>query len=943
MDIIPDTHSSVTPGIQDIYTSYISGHEGDRDKTRVIPGGYSDDCITSVQKLVLKPDGEFFSAFYPRIGTETNKGDTEPRRACLLRYLLCHFPMAEIRNSGGTEASFHVVLSLDDSVSRLLAEDRPLFIKLLQKLRLIAFCDKISDGLLSALSARAVSSINLKTGQTVTQIQQAGGVYSVDDLERIIERWFNNPCIVVFRSWFGIDGDQARCPFHDSADMDMKVGAVDADGGIVCFGGQHCSSGKKARRFQMVGKSDKVPTLAKLLIGNDKYLKRWSAEFSVMNHEYVELKAKNKAEEKSQRGGKLLITIDANTTDDQILEAVGSSHTKISNLYCDTARVLLTLEPNVATDELEMQRHDSVEKFISLVGRCANIWVKTSKSSRFAPLPHARASSIFHRPELRENMRVLTRVSINPVLDLTNLRVQSPGYDASTKVFYDGPVVTVRDDGQTPHLDKLLSGWTGLCGSPFKSCKTEADTAHMYAGVFTEILADSEIYTIHRHPAVRANQKGAGKDKYAEVLGILRDGETPVDLNHSDENRINQGFGNGIHAGRRIFQVTNISSSTTYENSMITRWLTSESLTGPKHGGGNWAISPNTASVILTINKGSIDHDLLDRLLPVNLEIVGNAKKRRFDFSPNDYVLGHRLEIIGEVMGLAILCLKENRGWNIPAGMDRRFDRWMKIIGALLERRGLLGFMENLEEVDDEIDEDKEAFVELARRIYAAKSDTWLRPKDIVPFCRTGGGMGLSSKQLFAEHVAGGSPERSLSKYVLARFVDETIRLPGNEGEPGLAVALRRNDDAKHKSVVFMIEALVRQGCGGDTPKSSGDRSVSPPFDSAPESAMALDTTNTGGDGGDKSSANTVSPPVSPPAKSLENQRVTVVGGDSGDNPIEGHHEKTSHSSSTIKNDSLDAPGQSIPVIPAIPAEAVVTTEITSPEGDSDPWEGAAL
>src|ERR1019366_1317247 len=129
---------------------------------------------------------------------------------------------------------------------------------------------------------------------------------------------------------------------------------------------------------------------------------------------------------------------------------------------------------------------------------------------------------------------------------------------ANTQTFYSGAGITLRMDGLTPHLDKALSGWTGMCDSSFRSCKTDRDTTHLYAAYFTEALADSYLFTQHRHPLLRGNQKGVGKDKISQALGEIRDRCTPVDLFHSDDNRINQGFGNGIYDGRRIFQVTNI-------------------------------------------------------------------------------------------------------------------------------------------------------------------------------------------------------------------------------------------------------------------------------------------------------------------------------------------------------------------------------------------------
>src|SRR5579862_3027732 len=217
----------------------------------------------------------------------------------------------------------------------------------------------------------------------------------------------------------------------------------------------------------------------------------------------------------------------------------------------------------------------------------------------------------------------------------------------------------------------------------------------------------------------------------SEILGILRDGRTPVDLEHEDDNRINQGFGNGLVEGRRIFQFTNIETNRPYANTMLTRWSTAESLTGAKHGGGKWEINPNTASFVLTLNRGTIDPDLLDRLLVVDLEVAGDARERKFAIDPIKFMLERRLEILSEVFGLAILSLR-GETWELPENTDIRFERWMRVIGTMLHRRGLPGFMSILEEVEAELDEDRDAFEELANRVWNKHQDAWLQAKDIL-------------------------------------------------------------------------------------------------------------------------------------------------------------------------------------------------------------------
>lgn len=926
---------------QDLYHSYIAGRDGVFPKDKVIPVGFGDDDVESVRYLVLKPDGEQFSEKTPVITSGTKKGDYQPRRGAFLRYLVEIFSRALIVASGGSDASFHVALELSETVRRTDASRWNRLLRVLELLRVICFCDMVGkETLLPALTCRQVGSIHSKTNAVVSEVKPATGSYSLEELEEICRNWFSTPDVAVLDAWFGVHvGEKARCPIHDSADADMAI--KDGEKGPVgfCFGANNCARDAKAARIQLVSRSENKPSLAKVLLADDVYRKRWEMAYWRVIQKFAEEKSDAEATAEALQVGKHLISITDETTDDTILHEVQEAFHPLVSAYCDPAGTLLTLETDLATGALSIRQHGSVEKFVSLVDRVAIVRVKSGYKWRFGPLPHNRASAILHRPELRAGLRVLTRVSKNPVLDLKNLRVQPPGYDPTTKVFYDGPAVSVREDGQTPHLDRALAGWTGQCGSPHRSCKTDSDVSHMYAAVATEILADSGLFKLHRHPILRGNQKGVGKDKFCDVLGILRDGETPVDLNHSDENRINQGFGNGIYACRRIFQVTNITASP-YSNPMLARWLTSESLTGPKHGGGTWTVNPNTVTVTFTLNQGSIDHDLLDRLLPINLVVVGNARKRKFDFSPSDYVREHRLEIIGEVMGLALLCVKENREWVIPSGMDRRFERWMKIIGTVLEKRGLSGFMENLDAVDEEVDEDREDFIELMRRVYLAKGDAWLRLKEILPFCRSAGG-GNESKSLFADTLRGGSPERSLSTYVLLRHVNEIIRLPAPDAQPGVAVALRRDEDAKNKSVVYRIEVLSKRSGdgGGDVPENGGDQCASPVAVAHGTTEIEVPTHPGGGNGGDSGDERGSTNEASPPNKSLVLQVVTRAGGDGGDKPLEGSSEgQEGQENHQIAGQNASTGGGlgSIPAIPAIPAKSP-----TDPQ--DDPWKGSSL
>ena len=894
---IVDTNESTSVREKDQYTSFVPGHEGKRHIDALLPKGIKVDDVLTVTHLVLKPDGDFFNSQFPRVGPGTQKGDVEARRACLIRYLLKLLPRAQIIDSGGTESSFHVVVTVDDTISHLLTEDRSRFQRLLNNLRVMTFCDKIGDGILSALTARAVGSINTKSGREVTQVHPGSTTYCLDELEHLVNDWFSNPTVSVFRAWFGIETEpRTRCPFHDSADTDLLVAAVDENHGLACCGQNHCARDGQPASISMVPTNTGKPSLSELLLA-DSYRTRWKLKFKQATANFKKAAAKAKCAAVASSAGKVPLIISNETTDDAIASVVAAALKNAPNIYCKPDETIVSIDKDVAEDAIVEHRYDDVNKLIALVNQVCVVSLEKAHSVSVCPLPFTRANVLFHNPELRKGLKLLRRVSKNPVLDTNTNRVLPPGYDPATAIYYDGPVIQPRLDGTTPVIDKLFSGYTGFCDCAYSSCRDERSIAHLYAALFTEVLADNcSLFTLHRHPLFRGNQKGLGKDKLAEILGIIRDGETPVDLQHEEENRINQAFGNGVLQGRRIFQITNIETSHPYANPLVTRWATSEALTCAKHGGGEWKINPNTATFVFTLNQGMIGNDLIDRLLPIDLEVTGDAKERKFDFDPVSFVREHRLDIIAEALGLAILCRTEKLNWEIPAGVDRRFEKWMHVIGTMLMRRGLPGFMSDMKKIEAELDEYGDAFEELANRVWMKHKDAWLPAKDILVACQSG------TEVLFAKLTTSKKPERELSRNVLKPRVGKKASVSNTPG-PVIDVVLECRENKKAKSSEFRFAPVVQNAGNGEN----------------------------GGDGGD---AKRDPRPSSPPLNFKSEQGVTCGGGDSGDKAIRDAivEEKEKSNSSLI----VAAP-ENIPSNPAIPAEALATVT------EADPWGGTAL
>jgi len=320
----------------------------------------------------------------------------------------------------------------------------------------------------------------------------------------------------------------------------------------------------------------------------------------------------------------------------------------------------------------------------------------------------------------------------------------------------------------------------------------------LYAAFFTEILADSGLFTLHLHPFVRGNQKGVGKDLLAYLLGIIRDGDTPVDLHHDEPKRFNQAFGNGVMEGRRIFKLSNIADNVEFNCPMFTRWATDERLEVARHGvKGNWVLDPNNVTVLLNTNRAQINYDLADRLLPIDLVVTGNATSRPFTFKPKKYVQENLYNIAGEVLGLALGSFNDGHSVQLPEKANLRFSEWANTIAPMLKRRGLGDFL-----LPDELDQSVSCGAQYARqqllqRMHEKFGGKKVHAKDVLELCRTDGAL------LFPEHVSAGQPAKQLAKYELEPMVNSPVSLE----RLGLDLTLRKCEDRARKTSWYWVVA----------------------------------------------------------------------------------------------------------------------------------------
>jgi hypothetical protein len=243
----------------------------------------------------------------------------------------------------------------------------------------------------------------------------------------------------------------------------------------------------------------------------------------------------------------------------------------------------------------------------------------------------------------------------------------------------------------------------------------------------------------------------------------------------------------------------------------------------------------------------------MDRLLPIELVTDGDARVRSFPFDPVEFAEDHRLEIIAEILGLAILYLKNGqKPWDIPKDMDCRFKKWMQVVGAILELRGIDGFMSNTVRMESELDSQQQEFEELARRVFTAKGNAWLSATEVLDYCKTGSlGNPEGPALQFQETKNSKQPAKQLAKYVLAPRVLKPVNIEQDEVKPRQLVRLELIKNSSTHNNEYRFEPVS----GGAVVSRKNDEGL-PPQANLPSIKDLQDCS--GGKGGNSIQGNSI-------------------------------------------------------------------------------------
>ncbi|TWT30136.1 hypothetical protein [Blastopirellula retiformator] len=408
---------------------------------------------------------------------------------------------------------------------------------------------------------------------------------------------------------------------------------------------------------------------------------------------------------------------------------------------------------------------------------------------QYKPLPANYGNTWLNHPGERGRLPVIELFTRNPVYS-EDWRLVAPGYDPHSKIYYAGPQVSPRQG--TFHLEKMLHDFC---------FKTPGDRTNYLGILLTTVLIP---HFIGSKPAAlfNGNQPGLGKTVLGQITSILRDAKTveTASYNPNDE-EFEKRLGAIVRRGASTIIIDNAKGrgrNPRIESACLERSITDPILSYRLLGSSESIRAENSHIFCITANSPDVSRDLVTRSVVINLFYEGNPERRKFSIAdPEGYALEHRLEILGELIGM----VERWKASGMPlASTDSRFNKrnWGDIVGGVLQTCGEPDFLVNSEEAATQLDDTRREFNDLVLSMADHPRGMWTS-KELAEHCDKHG--------LLQDELGDGTlRSRSTRLGLLAgRFVSERFDI-----EDGRTATFLRSEDRNGKVYRVGITGEVR-------------------------------------------------------------------------------------------------------------------------------------
>ncbi|QEL20684.1 hypothetical protein [Limnoglobus roseus] len=409
-----------------------------------------------------------------------------------------------------------------------------------------------------------------------------------------------------------------------------------------------------------------------------------------------------------------------------------------------------------------------------LVNEHAELFFVDTKGGAFKPLPPGYGNTFLNQSVQLGRFPKITLFTRNPVY-ADDWRLLSPGYDPGSGVYTAAEAVEPRP--ATPRLDALLHDFC---------FRTPGDRTNYLGVLLTAVLMPRFVGC---KPAVlfNGNQPGLGKTMLAQMVALLRDGRhaETVSYNPNDE-EFEKRLGAGVRRGETTLVVDNAKAKGRdgcISSPCLERSITDAVVSFRLLGQSLTIRAENSLIFCVTANAANVSRDLVTRSVVVNLHHEGDPAGRAFTIAdPEDDLLRHRAEVLGELVGMVERWKAAGR----PLAAARtRFERkqWGAIVGGILAADGRPDFLANAAEAAATLDATRQDFEALVDLLADEPQGTWTAG-ELVAYCRR--------HDLLGEDLGDGSARSQSTRMgcLAGRYVGE--RFPHRSG--GVLVFRRSTD-----------------------------------------------------------------------------------------------------------------------------------------------------
>lgn len=331
----------------------------------------------------------------------------------------------------------------------------------------------------------------------------------------------------------------------------------------------------------------------------------------------------------------------------------------------------------------------SHESFASRLDSVIDYFAWSKDANRLLPGAFPKdVGSLARESWFRRELQQIDLYTRTPVVMPDGDVINSPGYHAASRVYYEGSEIPIL--AGTERLDRYLDVVNFM-----RASDRAAAVAAMLSVLLKPWFAGAKPMV-----AVVGNQPAVGKSSLARAIGHVEGDRSDAIGWSSREEELEKQLGTVFARGSQVVTIDNVRPDPRRRDAAIGNTTLESLVTSERYGlrrlGTNEMIEgPNHPLILMTLNEGEFTTDLASRILWCRLFYEGDANERSDSpiGPPDEYIRRHRVEILGELLGMVCRWQRAGRPRaNVPG---TRFPEWAQVVGGILECNGVGHFLED--------------------------------------------------------------------------------------------------------------------------------------------------------------------------------------------------------------------------------------------------------